>query len=126
MIKPEVLKKLTALLGPDRVKTSKEDLLSYSYDAFIAEYAPEAVVFPKTTQEVAEIMKIASAERVFITPRGSGSGLSAATLANTLSCSFMPFSVWGRRHDRFGRAGSRRNCLPGRQIEDWTSVHGDA
>jgi len=61
MIKPEVLKKLTALLGPDRVKTSKEDLLSYSYDAFIAEYAPEAVVFPKTTAEVAEIMKIASA-----------------------------------------------------------------
>ena len=36
---------------------------------------------------------------------------------------FMPFSVWGRRHDRFGRAASRRNCLHGRQIVDWTSGH---
>ena len=39
------------------------------------------MIFPKTTPEVAEIMKIASANRVFVTPRGSGSGLSAAALA---------------------------------------------
>jgi glycolate oxidase len=81
MVKPEILHKFTAILGPERVKTEKEDLLTYSYDAFIAEYAPEAVIFPKTTAEVAEIMKIANANGVFITPRGSGSGLSAATLA---------------------------------------------
>jgi glycolate oxidase len=81
MVKPEILEKFTSILGPERVKTTKEDLLTYSYDAFIAEYAPEAVIFPKTTPEVAEIMKIASANRVFVTPRGSGSGLSAAALA---------------------------------------------
>ena len=86
MVKPEILEKFTSLLGPQRVKTSKEDLLTYSYDAFIAEYAPEAVIFPKTTPEVAEIMKIASANRVFVTPRGSGSGLSAAALGQRGGC----------------------------------------
>jgi len=81
MLKPEILQKFISILGPERVKTTKEDLLTYSYDAFIAESIPEAVLFPKTTQEAAEIMKLASASRVFVTPRGSGSGLSAAALA---------------------------------------------
>lgn len=75
------MEELIAVVGRDRCKTSKEDLLTYGYDACIYEYVPDAVVFPKTTRETADIMKVAAAHEVFITPRGAGSGLGAESLA---------------------------------------------
>ncbi|HSR13929.1 MAG TPA: FAD-linked oxidase C-terminal domain-containing protein, partial [Thermodesulfobacteriota bacterium] len=41
----------------------------------------DAVLFPKTTEEVSAIMKIAAAKKVFVTPRGGGSGLMSGALA---------------------------------------------
>lgn len=81
MLKEEVLQELISIVGPERCKTSREDLLAYGYDACIYEFMPDAIVFPKTSQETAGIIKIASAHHVFITPRGSGSCLCAAALA---------------------------------------------
>ncbi|MBA4392535.1 MAG: glycolate oxidase subunit GlcD [Desulfobacca sp.] len=81
MLKQEVLNALIAIVGRERCKTSKEDLLSYGYDACIYEYLPDAVIFPKSTQETADIMKTAFTHKVFITPRGAGSGLGAEALA---------------------------------------------
>ncbi len=81
MLKQEILQKFIAIVGRERCKTSPEDLLTYGYDACIYEYIPDAVVFPKSTQEAAEIMKAASAHNVFVTPRGAGSGLGSEALA---------------------------------------------
>ena len=81
MLKPHVLQELAAIVGPERCKTSKEDLLTYAYDAYVHEYLPDAVLFPKSAQEVSRIMKMASANNVFVTPRGAGSGLMAGSLA---------------------------------------------
>ncbi len=81
MLDPEVLEKLGSIVGKERVKTSKEDLLTYAYDAYVMEYLPEAVVFPKSTQEVSQIMKVASAHKIPVTPRGAGSGLGGGSLA---------------------------------------------
>jgi glycolate oxidase len=81
MLNQEVLKKFTSILGPERVKTSKEDLLTYAYDAYVVEYLPEAVLFPKSGEEVSQIMKVASAHKIPITPRGAGSGLGGGSLA---------------------------------------------
>jgi len=81
MLNQEVLKKLVAIVGQERVKTSKEDLLTYSYDAYVLEYLPEAVVFPKSAEEVSQIMKVASAHKIPVTPRGAGSGLGGGSLA---------------------------------------------
>ena len=73
MLKQEILQKFITIVGRERCKSSPEDLLTYGYDACIYEYLPDAVVFPKSTQEAAEIMKAASAHNVFVTPRGAGS-----------------------------------------------------
>ncbi len=81
MLKQDVLEEMIAIVGRDRCKTSKEDLLTYGYDAYIYEHAPDAVIFPKSAREVADIMKTASARNVFVTPRGAGSGLGAESLA---------------------------------------------
>jgi len=81
MLKPEILQMFASVVGRERCKTSQEDLLTYAYDAYIRECLPDAVLFPKSTEEVSKIMKVASTHGVFVTPRGSGSGLGAESLA---------------------------------------------
>jgi len=81
MLRPEALQKFISIVGSERCKTAKEDLLTYAYDAYICEFLPDAVLFPKSREEVSEIMQTASANDVFVTPRGAGSGLGGAALA---------------------------------------------
>ena len=81
MLNSEALQKFETIVGRSRLKTSQEDLLTYGYDAYILEFLPEAVLFPKSTEEVSAIMKVASAHQISVTPRGAGSGLSGASLA---------------------------------------------
>jgi len=81
MLTEKILQEFETILGKERILTSKEDLLSYAYDAYVQEYLPEAVLFPKTSAEVSQIMKVARTHRVFVTPRGAGSGLAACGLA---------------------------------------------
>jgi len=81
MLRPEALQKFISIVGSDRCKTAKEDLLTYAYDAYICEFLPDAVLFPKSREEVSQIMQSASANEVFVTPRGAGSGLGGAALA---------------------------------------------
>ncbi|MBI5968432.1 MAG: FAD-binding protein [Deltaproteobacteria bacterium] len=81
MLNQEVLQKFASIVGKERLKTSKEDLLTYAYDAYVKEYIPDAVLFPKSTEEVSRLMKVASAHQIPVTPRGAGSGLGAGSLA---------------------------------------------
>lgn len=81
MLSREILQELIAIVGEDRCKTSQEDLLTYSYDAYLQEFIPDAVLFPTSTGEVSRIMQVASAKNVFVSPRGSGTGLMAGSLA---------------------------------------------
>jgi len=81
MLSPDVLQKFISIVGPERCKTSPEDLLTYAYDAYVHEALPDAVLLPQSTPEVSAILKVASAHRVFVTPRGAGSGLGGGSLA---------------------------------------------
>jgi len=81
MLKENVLQQLVSIVGPERCKTAKEDLLTYAYDAYAYEFRPDAVLFPKSSDEVSAIMQIASAHDIFVTPRGAGSGLGSEALA---------------------------------------------
>jgi glycolate oxidase len=60
-----------------------EKLEPYSHDEVPdPEYShmPEAVVRPATAEQIAEIMKLANRERIAVTPRGAGSGLSGGAV----------------------------------------------
>ena len=81
MLTKEMLGKLIAVVGEDRCKTGAEDLVTYSYDAYLEEFLPDAVLFPKSTEEVSSIMAIASANNISVTPRGSGTCMTAGSLA---------------------------------------------
>ncbi len=77
----ELIRQLQALLGPASVLSLPEELLMYEYDGSIEKSLPDAVVFPTTTQQVSEIVKIANKFDVPIVGRGAGTGLSGGAIA---------------------------------------------
>lgn len=79
-IDKKIIKKISSIVGKDFVKVDLEDRICYSYDATNLSYLPDAVVFPRTTQEIAEIIKLANKERFYVTPRGAGTGMSGGSL----------------------------------------------
>src|SRR5579875_781044 len=66
--------------GERTVLAEVEDLIAYGYDGTWFEQRPLAVVLPETTAQVAQIHRLATAERIPITPRGMGSGLSGGSV----------------------------------------------
>ncbi len=80
----EIIKKLEAIVGEKYVIYGDADKLeAFSHDETPdPKYAhmPEVVVRPKTAEEISEIMKLANAEMIPVTPRGAGSGLSGGAV----------------------------------------------
>jgi len=78
-----VVDELKNIVGPKNVVLDAEKLEAYSHDETNKEeygHMPEVVVTPTTTQEIAEIVKLANRELIPITPRGAGSGLSGGAI----------------------------------------------
>jgi glycolate oxidase len=80
MLSNEVKCELKAIVGAERYLDEKEDLLIYSYDAFMVKGQPEVVLFPVTTEEVSEIMKVASREKIPVAPRGAATNLTGGSV----------------------------------------------
>ena len=76
----QALSELTSIVGKDDILTAKEDCMCYSYDATNQKFLPEAVVFPHTTQQIAEIMSWANQHSIPVIPRGAGSGFVGGSL----------------------------------------------
>lgn len=75
--KDGLIDELIRLLGRDAVLFKKEDLLAYECDAYTLEKAmPRAVVFPKDTEETAEVVRLLNQRKIPFIPRGAGTGLS--------------------------------------------------
>ena len=78
---PEWIEPLRKIVGAENVLTSKEDLLSYSFDGTAAlQQLPEVVVFARTTEEIQAIVRFANETRRPLVTRGSGTGLSGGSL----------------------------------------------
>lgn len=78
---------LSRILPPGQVLTAPEDLIPYGFDGTAAlRQRPTAVVFPRTTEEVAAIMRWAGETGTPIVTRGSGTGLAggAVPVANSV------------------------------------------
>ncbi len=66
------------IVGPENVISDQEKFADYSHDEFsLKEIArqPDLVVLPTTEYQVAEVLKIANARGIPLTPRGGGTGL---------------------------------------------------
>ena len=72
--------RIAALVGPRGYLHRPEDLAIYEYDGSIDKHRPDLVVFPRTTEDVAAIVKIAREFQVPLVGRGSGTGLSGGAI----------------------------------------------
>lgn len=80
-IEARLIQSLKEILSPDRVLTSDEDLVPYSFDGTAAlKQRPGAVVFPLTAEEVSECVQLARRNNVPVVTRGSGTGLSGGSV----------------------------------------------
>ena len=80
MINSECRRRLQALVGPENLLTESEDRRCYAYDATNLNYLPEAVVFPGSPSEVAQIIRLANDYRFPVVPRGAGTGTTGGAL----------------------------------------------
>ncbi|HZE58834.1 MAG TPA: FAD-linked oxidase C-terminal domain-containing protein [Chthoniobacterales bacterium] len=65
---------LVELLGVEVVSNAPEILETHAGDKWFASQAPEVVVFAESTEQVSELLKFASANKIPVTARGSGFG----------------------------------------------------
>ena len=91
-ITPEIISEIESKIGAHNVSAEAEKLESYSHDevpanAYDREYRASLLVFPESTVHVSEIMKIASRERIPVTPRGAARGCRAARFPYTAESS---------------------------------------
>ena len=78
----DLIPQLHACLEPGHVVTDPAERFVYESDGFtIARSRPAAVVFPTSTREVVEIVKLLGSHGVQIVPRGSGTGLAGGCVA---------------------------------------------
>lgn len=76
-----IVARLLDCLGPDGVIFAAEEVKAYECDALTAYRCPPlAVVLPRTTEEVAEAVRICADEGVPIVPRGAGTSLAGGSL----------------------------------------------
>lgn len=68
---------LRAIVGTEGVLDSHAELLVYECDAFVLEkHAPQVAVFPRSTAEVARVVKLCNEHGVPFMPRGAGTSLA--------------------------------------------------
>jgi glycolate oxidase len=80
MIPKDVAKKLAAIVGDENYDDSQVGRLVYSYDSTPnLQSMPDAVICPRNTKEVSEILKICNEHSIPVYPRGSATNLCGGT-----------------------------------------------
>ena len=80
MVSAAAQQRIAALLGPRGYLDRPEDLALYEYDGGVDKHRPDLVVFPRTTDEVSAIAKIAHDFEIPVVGRGAGTGLSGGAI----------------------------------------------
>ncbi len=76
-----IIKEFEAVLGKEGVVKRKEELLTYECDGLTSyRQRPAIVVLPRTTEQVAELVKICDRHSLPWVARGAGTGLSGGAL----------------------------------------------
>lgn len=71
---------------------STGDIATYSYDGFLPEFTPDAILVPENAEQIARIMKIANKDNINIIPRGAGTNICGSSVAREGASSW-PFTA---------------------------------
>ncbi len=80
MIPAGLKQRVHNLLGPRGYLHRPQDLALYEYDGGVDKHAPDLVAFPRTTEEVSALVKLAQQFGVPFVGRGAGTGLSGGAI----------------------------------------------
>jgi glycolate oxidase len=82
-ISMELSQKFKSIVGEKNFFSEYEIRWVYAFGPTIFEkdWIPDLILLPQTSQQVAEILKLANNNRIPVTPRGSGTSLSAGSLS---------------------------------------------
>ena len=85
-MRPEIIQKLSEIVGKDNLYTSLEDLYCYTYDASFVKADPKqdlagVAVYPGDTEEVSQILQLANFEKIPVVPRGAGTNVSGGSIS---------------------------------------------
>lgn len=76
-----LLKQLRRRLGAENVLSAPSELVVYECDGYtIEKNQPDAVVFPRSTEQVAEVVRLCNEHGVSVVPRGAGTSLAGGCL----------------------------------------------
>lgn len=77
----DCLLKIQKILGREWVFTDADNLDRYAHDETEnLHFLPDIVIKPRTAEELSEVMKICNEQKIPVTPRGAGTGLSGGAL----------------------------------------------
>ena len=82
-VTPSIVEDLKQIVGERGIIVERDQLENYSHDEVTDpnyHHMPEVVVLPQTTQQIADIVKLANRELIPIVPRGAGTGLSCGAV----------------------------------------------
>ncbi len=81
-MRPAAIEVLRGIVGGENVLVGEEALEPYTHDETVGLRAnPEVVAKVTNAQQVSEVLKLAQRERIPVTPRGAGYGLSGGAVA---------------------------------------------
>jgi glycolate oxidase len=81
MLSTLIADEFRSIVGDDWFLDTPEDLATYSYDGFLPEFEPDAVIVPGDRDEISKIMMIANREKINIIPRGAGTNICGSSVA---------------------------------------------
>ncbi len=81
MLDAAVTRRLRQIVGDQHFKDDRQSLVAHSYDGTpMLQSLPDGVIYPESTKQVSEIMKVLAEYRIPIVSRGSGSNLCGGTV----------------------------------------------
>jgi len=81
MVDQKVAAQLRAIVGETYYRDDQEALVTHSYDGTpMLQALPDGVIYPETTEQISEIMKVLHQHRIPVIGRGSGSNLCGGTV----------------------------------------------
>jgi glycolate oxidase len=109
----DLTERLVEALGRDAVKTAREDLAVYAFDAYTDGGTPSAIVLPSCTRDVCSVVNIARECGEPIVARGAGTGLcgGAVPTAGGIVLSFARMNRVLEVDERNRRARVEPGCI---------------
>jgi glycolate oxidase len=80
MMDEKILAELRDIVGKEGVLSSPTHLMLYEYDASFDQHLPDAVVLPRSTEQVSAVVKVCNRAGIPFTARGAGTNLSGGSI----------------------------------------------